>query len=180
MINILIVPTACTLLVFRIKMLSNFRLSMLLKTDFQEGGKKIGNNYKRRKYCLTRSLVLRGKLCIRSCRSVKNNSSNLRCTQTFSSEKRDKSFVLYSKEHGICWDLSHGQFSRNKCKWQKLRENTVTGSTVQLKRDGTRWRTGGEVKGKLANGVGSQYPSHYLGTWCIQHYYRRCAYLGCQ
>ena len=43
---------------------------------------------------------------------------------------------------------------------------------VQLKRDGTRWRTGGEVKGKLANGVGSQYSSHYLGTWCIQHYYR--------
>jgi hypothetical protein len=32
----------------------------------------------------------------------------------------------------------------------------------QLKCDGTRWRTGGEVKGKLANGVGSQYPSHYL------------------
>jgi len=27
------------------------------------------------------------------------------------------------------------------------------------------------VKGKLANGVGSQYSSHYLGTWCIQHYY---------
>ena len=34
--------------------------------------------------------------------------------------------------------------------------------------------------GELANGVGSQYPSHYLGTWCIQHYYRRCAHLGCQ
>jgi len=29
-----------------------------------------------------------------------------------------------------------------------------------------------EGKGKLANGVGSQYPSHYLGTWCIQHYNR--------
>jgi hypothetical protein len=28
---------------------------------------------------------------------------------------------------------------------------------VQLKRDGTRCRTGGKVKGKLANGVGSQY-----------------------
>ena len=28
---------------------------------------------------------------------------------------------------------------------------------VRLKPDGTRWRTGGEVKGKLANGVGSQY-----------------------
>ena len=51
---------------------------------------------------------------------------------------------------------------------------------VQLKRDGTRWRTVGEVKGKLANGVGSQYPSQYLGTWCIQHYYRWCAHLGCQ
>ena len=29
---------------------------------------------------------------------------------------------------------------------------------LQLKCDDTRWRTGGEVKGKLANGVGSQYP----------------------
>ena len=51
---------------------------------------------------------------------------------------------------------------------------------VQLKCDGRRWRTGGKVKGKLANGVGSQYSSHYLGTWCIQHYYRWCAHLGCQ
>jgi hypothetical protein len=34
---------------------------------------------------------------------------------------------------------------------------------VQLKCDGTRWRTGGEVKGKLANGLGSQYPPHFLG-----------------
>ena len=36
------------------------------------------------------------------------------------------------------------------------------------------WHTvtnGREVKGKLENGVGSQYPSHYLGSWCIQHYY---------
>jgi len=41
------------------------------------------------------------------------------------------------------------------------------------------WRTGGEVKGKLVNVVASQYPSHYLGTWCIQHYYRWCAHLGC-
>jgi len=30
------------------------------------------------------------------------------------------------------------------------------------------------------NAVGIQYPSHYLGTWCIQHYYRWCAHLGCQ
>ena len=45
----------------------------------------------------------------------------------------------------------------------------------QLKCDGTRRRTGGEVKGKLANGVGSQYPSQYLRTWCIQNYYRWCA-----
>jgi len=51
---------------------------------------------------------------------------------------------------------------------------------LQLKCDGTRWRAGGEVKEKLANGVGSQYFSHYFGTWCIQHYYRWCAQLGCQ
>jgi hypothetical protein len=47
-------------------------------------------------------------------------------------------------------------------------------------RDGTRCRTGVEVNGKLANGVGSQYSSHYLGTWCIQHYYCWCTQLGCQ
>ena len=56
-----------------------------------------------------------------------------------------------------------------KTPWQSLC------ARVQLKRDGTRWRTGGEVKGKLANGVGSQYPSQYLGT-----HYRWCAHLGCQ
>ena len=43
---------------------------------------------------------------------------------------------------------------------------------VQLKCGGTRRRMEGGVNGKLANGVGSQYSSHYLGTWCIQHYYR--------
>jgi len=37
---------------------------------------------------------------------------------------------------------------------------------------------GEEVKGKLANAVGIQYPSHYLGTWFIHHYYRWCAHLG--
>jgi hypothetical protein len=51
---------------------------------------------------------------------------------------------------------------------------------VQLNCDGTWWRTGGEVKGKLANGVYSQYSSHYLGTWCTQHYYSWCAHLGCR
>jgi len=30
------------------------------------------------------------------------------------------------------------------------------------------------------HGVGSQYPSHYPGTWCIQHYYRWWAHLGSQ
>ena len=39
----------------------------------------------------------------------------------------------------------------------KLSFQCVTASRVRLKHDGTRWSTGGEVKGKLANGVGSQY-----------------------
>jgi len=41
------------------------------------------------------------------------------------------------------------------------------------------WRPPADLNG-LANAVGSQYPSHYLETWCIQHYYRWCAHLGCQ
>jgi len=47
-------------------------------------------------------------------------------------------------------------------------------SRVQLKCDDTWRRRGGEVKGKLAKEVGSLYSSHYLGTWCIQHYYHYC------
>ena len=54
------------------------------------------------------------------------------------------------------------------------------GNPSSRSRDSTWRRTGGEVKGKLPNAVGSQYPSHYLGTWCIQHYYRWCAHIGCQ
>jgi len=42
-----------------------------------------------------------------------------------------------------------------------------------------KWRPPADLNG-LANGVGSQYSSHYLGTWSIQHYYRWCAHLGCQ
>jgi hypothetical protein len=37
---------------------------------------------------------------------------------------------------------------------------------VRLKPDGTRWRTGGEVKEKLVNGVGSQY-SHTTSERCV-------------
>jgi hypothetical protein len=43
-----------------------------------------------------------------------------------------------------------------------------SGCRLQLKCDDT----GLGVMGKLANGVDSQSPSHYLGTRCIQHYYR--------
>jgi len=38
----------------------------------------------------------------------------------------------------------------------------------------------GNWRGKLANAVGSKYPSHYLGIWCTKHYYRWCAHIGCQ
>jgi hypothetical protein len=41
--------------------------------------------------------------------------------------------------------------------WTSLKQRKVLEVRVQLKCDGTRWRTGGEVKGKLAKGVGSQY-----------------------
>jgi len=51
---------------------------------------------------------------------------------------------------------------------------------IQLKCDGTRWRTGGEVKGNLPNAVCSKYSSHYLGNCYTQDYGRWCAQLGCQ
>ena len=79
-----------------------------------------------------------------------------------------------------CVDLQHTAVGMHEAEqhWHDLTNSKQR--RVQFKRDGTRWRTGGEVKEKLANGVGSHYSSHYLGTWCIQHYYRWCAHLGCQ
>ena len=57
--------------------------------------------------------------------------------------------------------------------WQKTGALCIfVGGRLHMKCDGTRWRAGGEVKRKLTNAVGSQYPSHHLRTWCIQHYYR--------
>ena len=64
--------------------------------------------------------------------------------------------------------------TRHHCYWMANTSSksfghfVIKASRVQLKCDGTSCRTAEEVKGKLANGVGSQYPSHYLGT---QHYY---------
>jgi hypothetical protein len=55
--------------------------------------------------------------------------------------------------------------------WPTVDVYKVVEGRLQLKCDGTRCRTGGEVKEKLANGVVSQYPLHYLGTWYIQYYY---------
>jgi len=69
------------------------------------------------------------------------------------------------------------KFAKKNLVYGWVSELTVEMSTcrVRLKPDGTWWRTRGEVKGKLANGVGSQYSSHYLGTWCtLMHT------LGCQ
>jgi hypothetical protein len=53
------------------------------------------------------------------------------------------------------WNFINGSVS-NRILWEPVM------GRHHLKCDGTRWRSGGEVKGKLANGVGSQYPSHYL------------------
>jgi hypothetical protein len=99
-------------------------------------------------------------------------------------------FALWPTKAQLFHKLSHSyMFRRYHVILRQLVINTLPSFTsisnaavgrVQLKCDGTRWCRGGEVKEKLANVVGSQYSSHYLGTWCIQHYYRWCADLGCQ
>ena len=59
--------------------------------------------------------------------------------------------------------------------------SSITTADAHTSAAGSRmnWRPPADLNG-LANAVGSQYSSHYLGTWCIQHYYRWCAHLGCQ
>ena len=61
-----------------------------------------------------------------------------------------------------------GSVARNEGEWEILYHENVTACKeevrskesslrrAQLKPDGTRWRTVGEVKGKYASGVGSQ------------------------
>ena len=97
-------------------------------------------------------------------------------------------WLYVSSEPGILWcHVGRCDVLAACCAWIQrhanlpwLRHRTRLWGRVQLKCDGTRWRTGGEWKGKMANGVGSQYHSHYFGTLCIQHYYRWCAQFGCQ
>jgi len=95
-----------------------------------------------------------------------------------------KSITIHAKNHDwISAQFSSAGYWTQKGpvvfpQWKPL-PTSISNSTVsicsrlQLKCDDTRWHMGGEVNGKLTNGVGSQYPSHYLGTWCIQHYYQQ-------
>ena len=85
----------------------------------------------------------------------------------------------FPQPHYLLSGFSLGLFGCRRVSGEKFPPHIPPGR-LQLKCDGARWRTGRAVNGKLANGVSSQYPSHYLGTWCIQHYYRWYAKLGCQ
>jgi len=104
------------------------------------------------------------------------------CWRKHDSETRNMWSSSQTKINSVtcasCWDLYTRILLRCTDQWMLSGYNHWR--RVQLKRNGTRWRTGGEVKGKLANGVGGQYPSHYLGAWCIQHYYRWCTHLDCK
>jgi hypothetical protein len=66
----------------------------------------------------------------------------------------------------------HGERERSLCRFHyvvPVGERAVVESRRNVMAHGDARR--GEVKGKLANGLGIQYSSHYLGTWYIQHYY---------
>ena len=81
-------------------------------------------------------------------------------TNVLNSTTSDRSIITYSEVGG----------RQNKT---VSKASTATAVLVSMDiTDCLQSESGGEVKGKLANGVGSQYSSNYLGTWCIQHYYR--------
>jgi hypothetical protein len=102
-------------------------------------------------------------------------------------------YIIMIQDFVFCWTVSFFLQEEEASHYSEMFDGSIASpdettlsdmdqvsARVQLKCDVTRWRAGGEVKGKLVNGVGNQYPSHYLGTWCIQHYYRWCAHLGYQ
>ena len=97
-----------------------------------------------------------------------------------------KKYFLFFLRHFKCWNLGTSGINEKylesfevRC-YRRVEEINRTDRVRSGDVDGTRWRTGWDVKGKLTNGVGSHYHSHYLGTWCIQHYYRWCEHLGRQ
>ena len=57
--------------------------------------------------------------------------------------ERENGHLPVSTDKDVAWTTAWGFFV------------CANSSRVQLKCDATRWRTGGEVKGKLANGVGA-------------------------
>ena len=108
---------------------------------------------------------------IRTCRKVPNHSKDITLNSLSADADRE----------------SHAQNFETRTTFRfhipttiLLKINVFWYGRLRLKCDTTQWRMGEEVKGKLANGVGSQYFSHYLRTWCIKHYYRWCAHLGSQ
>jgi hypothetical protein len=92
-------------------------------------------------------------------RRCRGNVKDITVANGFMKEMEDDISCVWPRAilHEPLW--TH-QYSSSNRSWGRL----------QLKCDGTPRRRGGEVKGKLAIGVGSQFPSHYLGTWCIRHY----------
>jgi hypothetical protein len=78
-------------------------------------------------------------------------SERLHYTDVCRLHSSNSSFSPRSFEH---IHMLHSKQSQSPCQWAL---------ESRLKCDGTWWRTGGEMKGKLTNGAGSQYSSHYLG-----------------
>ena len=76
-------------------------------------------------------------------------------------------FVIY---HFLC-----NKKRARKTSQVKKAAISLTHSTARSEPGGIRWRTGGEVKGKLANGVGSQY-SHATSERGLSSIIRADAY----
>jgi hypothetical protein len=71
---------------------------------------------------------------------------------------------------------THFSVSNNSTKLENGRKVVESSWNVMAHGDARE----GKWRGKLANGVDRQYPSHHLGTWYIQYYYRWCAHIGCK
>jgi hypothetical protein len=99
---------------------------------------------------MTKLIFVSSNFCERTLRDkIRGQSSTPRTDSESSisaSERWRRVHILQCTGRATVLSLTH-QTTAGECR-------------VQLKRDGTWWRTGGEVKGKLANGGCSQYFSH--------------------
>jgi hypothetical protein len=117
---------------------SNLRRTLLLKGDFQRNVSackciSVSENFT----SLLARPIFQGKLGVRAFRGMKNNTSNLKSSKTFSSEKREKESLTFEVILCYCNPLFFRQ-THSRCRLFTLSSHTYTKLLIILHLEGNQ------------------------------------------